>query len=178
MLSNILLGVIASEGNGTLLDVNPGVIFWTFLTFIILMLVLRKVAWKPILAALDQREKTIEESLLKAEKAKEEAQKILDQNQDNLAKAEDEGRKIIEQSRSYAAKLKDQILAEGKQQAQKLISEATAEIDRKNQAAFEQLKSEVVDIAISAAGKLLDEKLDKETHAKVVNKFINEIVKN
>lgn len=178
MLSNILLCVLASEGNGTLLDVNPGLIFWTFLTFIVLMLILKKIAWKPILSALDQREKTIQESLSKAEQAKEEAQKILDQNQDSLAKAEDEARKIIEQSRSYAEKLKDQILADGKKQSQKIISEATAEIERKNQAAFEQLKSEVVDIAISAAGKLLDEKLDKETHAKVVNKFINEIVKN
>jgi len=178
MLSNLLFSVLASESNGTLLDVNPGLIFWTFLTFIVLLLILRKVAWKPILTALDQREMTIQESLSKAEKAKEEAQKILDQNQNSLAKAEDEARKIIEQSRSYAEKLKDQILADGKLQSQKLISEAAAEIERKNQAAFEQLKSEVVDIAISAAGKLLDEKLDKETHTKVVNKFINELVKN
>ena len=104
MFAGITLGVLAlsSEGNGTLLDVNPGLIIWTLVTFVALLLILKKVAWKPILTALDQRENAIKESLEKAEKAKDEAQKILNENQASLAKAEDESRKIIEQSRLYA----------------------------------------------------------------------------
>ena len=88
MLANILLGVLASgSGNGSLLDVNPGLIIWTIVTFLILLFILKKVAWKPILSALDQREKDIKDSLEKAEKAKEDAQRILDENQANLAKS-------------------------------------------------------------------------------------------
>ena len=75
---------------------------WTVVTFIVLLLILKKVAWKPILAALDKRENDIKESLEQAEKAKEEAKQILEENQANLAKAEEESKKIIEQSRAYA----------------------------------------------------------------------------
>lgn len=76
MLTNIIIGVLASgDGGGTLLDVNPGLIFWTAITFIILLIVLKRVAWKPILTALDNREKEIADSLNKAEQAKNDAQK-------------------------------------------------------------------------------------------------------
>ena len=106
MLANILLGVLASEsGGGSLLDVNPGLIIWTILTFLILLVILKKVAWKPILTALDNREKEIEDSLNRAEQAKEEAQKILEENQATLSKAEEESKKIIDQSRVYADNL-------------------------------------------------------------------------
>lgn len=180
MLAGITLGVLAlsSEGNGTLLDVNPGLIIWTLITFITLLLILKKVAWKPILTALDQREKAIKDSLDKAEKANEEAKKILDENQANLAKAEDESRKIIEQSRVYAEKLKEQMLLAGKEQAKKILEEATAEIDRKKDAAFDELKTQVAEIAVQAAEKILKTNLDAEKNKKLADTFISEIAKN
>ncbi len=92
MIINIL--AFAPEGGGSLIDVNPGLIIWTVITFVILLFVLKKVAWKPILTALDQREASIRESIERAEQAKDEAQKILDENNANLAKAEDESKKI------------------------------------------------------------------------------------
>ena len=73
MSHKIILGLIAlsGEGNGGLLDVNPGLIFWTVITFLVLLFVLTKLAWKPILKSLSDRENLIKESLEKAEKAKE-----------------------------------------------------------------------------------------------------------
>ena len=77
MLAEFTLAVIASEGgNGGLLDVNPGLMIWTVVTFIVLLFILKKVAWKPILSALDKRENDIKEALEQAEKAKDEAKKI------------------------------------------------------------------------------------------------------
>ncbi len=111
MLFNLSLAVIAlapESGGGSLIDVNPGLIFWTIITFLILLVVLTKIAWKPILSALNQRESAITEALEKAERAKEEAKKMLDENQANLAKAEEEAKKIIDQSREFAEKLKEQ----------------------------------------------------------------------
>lgn len=178
MLSNILIGIIASEGGGTLLDVNPGLIFWTAITFIVLVIVLKKVAWKPILTALENREKEIEDSLNKAEKAKEEAQKILEQNQASLSKAEEESKKIIEQSRTYAETLKEQLLNESKEEAKKLIDNASAEIDRKKNTAFEELKNQVAEISINAAGKIMRENLDTKKNKQIVNEYLNEISKN
>jgi len=175
---HIMILALASEGGGSLLDVNPGVAFWTLITFVILVLILKKVAWKPILTALTLREDAIRESLEKAEKAKEDAQKVLDLNEVNLAKAEEESKKIINQSRAYAEKLKDQIVQESKEQAKKMIEEATAEIERKKDAAFDELKNQVVDIAVNAAEKILKENLNKETQKKIVDQYIGEITKN
>jgi F-type H+-transporting ATPase subunit b len=178
MLSFFSLAVIAQEGGTSLVNVNPGLIFWTVVTFVILLFILKKVAWKPILSALDQREKLIKESIEKAERAKEEAQKVLDENQANLSKAEEESKKIIDQSRIYAEKLKDQMIQESRQQAQKIISDAAEEIERKKEAAFNELKAQIADIAVQAAEKILKENINKETNKKMVNNYINEITSN
>ena len=180
MLTQITLAVIAAGGgeNGGLLDVNPGLMIWTVITFIILLLILKKVAWKPILSALDKRESDIREALAQAEKAKDDAKQILEQNQANLAKAEEESKKIVEQGRIYAQKLKDQMLKESKDQAQKLLSEASAEIDRKKDAAFGELKSQIAELVIQTTEKVLGETVDKNIHKKIADKYINEITKN
>lgn len=179
MLTNLIIGVLASgDGGGTLLDVNPGLIFWTAITFIILVLVLKRVAWKPILTALDNRAKGIEDSLNRAEQAKEEAQRILEENQATLSKAEEESKKIIDQSRIYADNLKEQMLKESKDQQQKIIEDASAEIERKKNAAFEELKNQIADISIIAAEKIMKENIDADKNKKIVEKYLTEISKN
>jgi F-type H+-transporting ATPase subunit b len=174
---NSLLILAASEG-GSLIDINPGLIFWTAVTFLILLFILKKMAWKPILTALSQREEAIKDSLEKAEKAKEEAQKVLNENQASIAKAEEESRKLIEQSRAYADKLKDQMLKESKEQAQKIIEDASAEIERKKEETFNELKAKVAEIAIQAAEKILSENLNKDSNKKLVDKYIDDITRN
>ncbi len=174
-----LISIIASEGGGGgLLSVDGGLAFWTTLTFLILLFILGKFAWKPILTALKQREEAIKQSLAQAELAKEEAKRILAENQASLAKAEEESKKIIEQSRAYAENLKQQIINESKAQAQKLIEDASAEIERKKLAAFDELKNQVAQIAVDAASKILKENLDAEKNKQLVKKYINEISKN
>lgn len=169
---------LAPEGGTSLVDVSPGLIFWTIVTFLILMFILKKVAWKPILTALDQRETAIRESLEKAEKAKQEAQKVLDENQANLARAEEESKKIIDQSRSFAEKLKEQMIQESREQAQKIINDATAEIERKKESAFNELKGQIAEIAVQAAEIILKENVNKETNKKIVDNYIREITRN
>jgi F-type H+-transporting ATPase subunit b len=173
-----LLALSSEGGGGSLVDINPGLIVWTLVTFILLLLVLRKVAWKPILSALDQREAAIKDSLEKAEKAKDEAQRILYENQANLSRAEEESKKIVEQGRIYAEKLKDQVIKESKDQAQKILIEASAEIERKKDAAFGELKSQIADLVIQTTEKVLGETVDKNVHKKIADKYINEIAKN
>ncbi len=179
MFAELLIGVIASEGGGgSLVDVNPGLIFWTWVTFIILLLLLSKVAWKPILAALKQREENIEDSLNKAEQAKLDAQKILEENQASLSKAEEESKKIIDQSRVFAENLKEQMLKDSKEQAQKIIEDASAEIERKKNAAFEELKNQIAEISVNAAEKIMKENIDANKNKQIVNKYLSEINKN
>ncbi len=176
-VNTLAILVLASEG-GSLVDVNPGLIFWTVITFLILLFILKKVAWKPILTALNEREVAIKDSLEKAEKAKEEAQRVLQENQASLQKAEEESKKIIEQSRQYAENLKNQMMKESKEQAQKIVDDASVQIEQKKEAAFNELKTKVAEIAIQAAEKILKENLDKDSHKKLVDRYIEEITKN
>ena len=166
MLNSLMILVLASEG-GSLIDVNPGLIFWQAITFILLLLILKRLAWKPILSALSQRENAIKE-----------AQKILQKNQASIANAEEESKKIIEQSRNYADKLKDQMLKESKEQARKIIEDASSEIERKKEETFNELKTKVAEIAIQAAEKILDENLNKDSNKKLVDKYLDKISRN
>lgn len=179
MIAMFPIAVLAAEGGGGgLLDVNPGLMIWTVITFIILLIVLKKVAWKPILTALDRREQDIRDSLEKAEKASENAQKVLEENKATLAKAEEESKKIIEQSRAYAENLKDQLLKQSKEQARKIIEDSGQEIKRQKDAAFEELKQQIAEIAISAAEKIIKETVDAEKNKKIVSKYLDEVAKN
>lgn len=181
MLAKIYFALFAFSGdggNGGLLSVNPGLIIWTVVIFLILLFILWKMAWNPILGALGDRENFIKDSLDRAEKAKEEAEKVFEKNQEQLNKAESEVQKLIEQGREDAEKIKDQLIEKSKQEAKKLIDNATAEIERKNQEAFNQLRGQIVDISISAAEKILRENLDKEKQTSLVSKFIDDMRNN
>lgn len=175
---SLSLIILIAESGGSLIEVDPGVVFWTVITFVLLLLVLKKYAWKPILSALDQRESAIKESLERAEKVQEEANKVLEDNKAKLAKAEEESRKIIDQSRDYADKLKEQLISESKEQAKKIIEDAKQEIEREKDAAFNSLKSQIVDITLKAAEKILKENISKDKNEDIVKDYIKEINKN
>lgn len=177
-LNMALLALLSGGEKGGLLDVNPGLIIWTVVTFIFLMLILKKLAWKPILNSLNERENFIKDSLERAEKAQQEAKKLLEENNTNLAKAEEESQKIIAQGRDYAEKLKTQLIEESKVQSRKILEDASAEIERKNREAFEKLKDQIADIAVNAAEKIIRENLDKEKQKTIVYKFIEQLPKN
>jgi len=184
MLSVLYLLSLArasSEGggeSGSLLSPNPGLIFWTVITFIILILILKKFAWKPILSALDAREAAIRESMEKAEKAKEEAQKILDENKVSNKKYIEEAQKMLAESRADADKIREQIIAQSREEAAKIKADTDAEIARKKEEMFNELKGQIAEIAISAAEKIINENLNKDVQNKIVNKFIEELPKN
>jgi len=173
-----LIALLSGGEKGGLLDVNPGLIIWTVITFIFLLLILKKLAWKPILNSLSERENFIKDSLERAEKAQQEAKKLLEENNVNLAKAEEESQKIIAQGREYAEKLKNQLLEESKVQSKKILDDASAEIERKNREAFEKLKDQIADIAVNAAEKIIRENLNKEKQKTIVDKFIEQLPKN
>lgn len=179
ILADLFVIALASGGEGGgPLDVNPGVILWTVVTFIFLLLILKKIAWKPILNSLKERESFIKESLEKADTAKKEAEKLILDNKQAMLKAEEEAKKIIDQSREYAEKLKSQILDESKSQSKKMIEDAAGEIERKNAEAFSKLKEQVADIAIQSAEKILRENLDKDKQIKLVKKYLDDLSKN
>ncbi|MCF7803709.1 MAG: F0F1 ATP synthase subunit B [Candidatus Marinimicrobia bacterium] len=157
-----------------LLDIDPGLIIWTLITFIILMILLRKVAWKPILAMIDEREATIRESLEEAEQARADAEATMQEYQQKLKEARQEARQIIDESKESAEKIRAEIVEEGEQQKQKMISEAREQIEAERERAVQDIKDSVAEIAISAASRIINQELSAESHRDIIDRSLQQ----
>jgi len=161
-----------------MLEINPGLIIWTIVTFICLALVLAKFAWKPMLKALGDREEKIRGALDEADRARAEAAEMLKQNEKNLARAEEEYQKMIREGKAFAEKMKEEMMAKAKQQAQQELKQASEEIQRNVDAAKLQLRAEVADLAIKATEKILEETLDEKRQKKIIDSAMNQLPNN
>ena len=177
---NILLFITNEPGakKDTLLSVEPGLMIWTILIFIMLVLILKKYAWKPLLNSLHDREQGIKDSVEKAENMKAEALKILEENKKLLAKADEESRKILNESKQLAEKVRTDLMGKAQEDAQKVIKQALSEIEREKISALNELKDEIASLAVGAAGRIIDENLDAAKQKKIIDDFINQIPKN
>ncbi|MDY0905885.1 F0F1 ATP synthase subunit B [Pedobacter sp. CFBP9032] len=137
-----------------------GLVFWTALAFICLLILLRKLAWKPILGAIHEREQSIDEALNKAELAKQEMIRLTTQNQDLMHQARAERDEILKEAKT----LKDGILNEAKKQAQlegaKLIEKAKIEIENQKKVALAEVKGQVSTLSLEIAERVLRNQLD------------------
>jgi len=161
-----------------LLTLEPGMIIWTFITFGLLLFILKKVGWKPLLDALEKREERIHSDIQRAEHAREESEKLMAEHKKMMTAAELEARKVIIEAKKLAEKMKEEIVESANEQARQMTTQAQAEIQREKATALAQLRSEVADLAISAAGKILKETLDEDRNRKIVDEFITELSKN
>ena len=158
-----------------MLEINPGLTIWTFIIFLLLLIVLGKTAWKPLLASLKTREQAIADSLSRAEQARADAERLIAENKLERAKAEEEVQKALREGRIYAEQMRRDLVEKAKEEAQRMLAHARAEIERDTQHALRQLREEVADLAIMATSKLLDENMDQERHRRVVDKMIADI---
>ncbi|TAK54764.1 MAG: ATP synthase F0 subunit B [Bacteroidetes bacterium] len=161
-----------------MLEINPGLVVWTAITFLLLAFVLKKFAWKPLLQALEKREEHIHTSIERAEQAKAEAERLLEEHRKQVANAEAEAHNIIKESRALAQKLKSEMEEAAKRQSLMMIEQAKQEIERNKDAALAQLRGEVADLAILAAGKILNETLDANKHRRLVDDVLQSLPKN
>jgi F-type H+-transporting ATPase subunit b len=159
-------------------EINPGLIVWTLITFVVLLSVMKKFAWKPILKMLEEREGKIRTALEEADRTRTEAAEMLKQNEKNLARAEEEYRKVIREGKAFAEKLKEDIVTKARQQAQQELKLATEEIQRNVDAAKLQLRAEVADLAIKATEKILEETLDEKRQKQLIDSVMNQLPKN
>ncbi len=158
--------------------VTPGIgmIFWTTLFFLVLLLLLRKFAWPAILSAVHARNESIRKALKSAEKAREEMTKLQADNEKILAEAKAERDAMMKDARD----VKDKIIAEAKdkasEEAEKLLKNARSAIRNEKDAAIAELKQQMAVLSVEIAEKILKHKLsgDKEQEA-LVGKLIDDI---
>ncbi len=154
-------------------------IFWMTLFFLIFFFLLKKFAWKPILSAVKEREESIENALLEADKAREEMARLKADNQKILNEARAERDQMLKEAKV----LKEQIINKAREEAQieagKEIEKAKQVIESEKQAAIKDLKNQVAEYSLVIAEKVLGEELkDKDQQLKQVEKLVSEIKLN
>lgn len=158
-----------------LVSIEPGLIFWKSLTFLLLLFLLYKFAWRPILQALQEREESIDASLRRAERALAEARQIQAQNERIRREAEQEAQRILREAREGAERLRQEELQRTREQIQQMQAQARAEIEREKQGALDELQAVVADLAIQAAEKILRESLDPDRQRRLVDRFLESL---
>jgi F-type H+-transporting ATPase subunit b len=160
-------------------DFSVGLFFWQILLFIILLFLLRKYAWGPILNAVNDREEGIKNALEEAEKARQEMETLTADNERILKEARVERDRVLKEARE----LKDNIISEAKdeakEQAAKVIDQAKATIETEKQAAIATLKNQLAEISIEIAEKVIQDELsEKDKQIDMVEKMVKDITIN
>ena len=161
-----------------LLDAGILTINGTFLAqliiFLVTLAVLYRFAWGPILNALEQRRRRIQDGIEAAEKAQRERQAAEEEYRAKLDEARREGQALIEQVTKRSELLRQELEAKAKEQADEMIAKARVEIERERKRAVEDLRRQVTDLAVLAAGRVIGENLDAQKHRQLIDRAVEE----
>jgi F-type H+-transporting ATPase subunit b len=165
----------AEAAKGGLLTPSGGLMVWTLVIFVVLFFVLSRYAFKPIIAAVADREKALEEAIAGAKADREAAAKVLAEHQAQLEAARGEAQKPIVEGRSVGEKLRAEMVEETRGQQQDMLERARREIDAEKERAIAELRREAVELAIAGAGKVIEKNLDDASNRSIVEKFLASI---
>lgn len=155
-----------------LLEPHAGTIIWTIVTFLVVLIVLRGTVWKPLLQALEQREAGIKEALDGAERVRAQAQVMLEEQAQRAAQAEAEAREAARQAREAAQRVGQEIIEAARKEAQQAVTQARLRIESEKRAAVAELRREVAELAVQAAGAVIGANLDNERNRRLVDELI------
>ncbi len=162
-----------------LIEPAVGLLFWTSLTFILLLILLRKFAWRPILNAIKQREQGITEALASAKNAQSEMQALKASNDKILKEAREERDKILKEAKDTSSNMIAEAKKKAEIEANNVLKAATEQIQNEKNKAIETLKLEVTNISISIAEKILQSELSsKDKQKELVNTYLKDIKLN
>ena len=165
----------AGKGASALITPDIGLMFWTLVTFIILLVLLAKFAWGPILAAMNAREAGIKGDLDKARGDREDAERLLGEHRALIDQARRERAEAVEAGRRDAERLKAEILEDARKQREQLVQQAQAQIASGLRQARSELKGEAADLAIRVAGKLIGTRTDDATQRRLVEEYLADL---
>jgi len=167
----------AAQGGSepSLFDINLGLSTWTILVFAGLLFLLGRYAWGPILAAVEAREKGIQDALDEAAARQAEAEKLLEEHRRQLADGRRQAGEILAEGRAAGDRVRKEIEEKARAEAQGIVERAKQDIERERDAALEALRKESVDLALAAASRLLHENLDQAKDRHLVERFLDEM---
>jgi F-type H+-transporting ATPase subunit b len=154
---------------------EPGLIIWTLISFFILLILLRKVAYPQILKAMKNREETIKQQLEEAQKIKKEAEAFLEDYKRQLAEARSEAQKVINEGKELGENMRKEIIQKAQEESNHIVKRAQEEIELQKQKAILELQEKIADLSIMAASKVINKSLNPEDHRRLVEEYISKV---
>ena len=174
-----LLGMLQEHGaegaaSGPLV-VNGGLMIWTIVVFVLLLVILRKFAWPVILGAVRAREQALEQQIAEAEKNRAESAALLEQHKKLLAEARTQGQTLLVEAKAVAEKERAAAMERTRQEQAELLERARRDITAEKERAILELKREAVDLSLAAASRLIGERMNNETDRRLVESYLSSL---
>jgi F-type H+-transporting ATPase subunit b len=160
---------------GSLTDINPGLTLWAAITFLVLLVVLSRFAWGPIVKLLDERERTIRSAIDSARKERAEAEKLLASQKEALLLATREAADLAKRNQQEVEVLRQELTARARKEAAELVADARKQIIEERSKAVGELRSMAVDLAIDAASRLVKSSLDEKAQRQLVQDYLAQL---
>ena len=169
------MALVPALAAGGFTDLDLGLTIWTVVLFAIFAFVLTKLGWKPLLAMVEEREKGIRDAVGSAEKANEEAQRLLAQHQELIREAGRQRDEVMKRALADAEAVKTDLVAQAKAESDRMVQRAKEQIDREKKLAIQELRSQVADLAVEAALRIVKSSMTPEAQKKLVHEFIDNL---
>jgi len=161
--------------NNPLVQLDPGLFIWTIATFLVLVALLAKFAWRPLLGALEARRKLIARAIEDSERARADLERVQQDSAKLLNEARVEGEAIVTRSRAAADRLGEELRQKASAEAAGIIKKAEREIQLETTRAIEQVRREAVELSVAIASKILQRNVSKEDNAALIEDTIKQI---
>ena len=158
-----------------LLRPDPGLFIWTIITFLVLLTLLAKFAWGPLLRALESRQEMIRKSLDDAEEARRELERLHLESAQILKQARVQGESIMAQSRSDAERLREELKQKARAEADTIVRTAGRQIQLETAQALQQIRREAADLSVMIASKLIQRNLSKEDNDRLIDEALKQV---
>jgi F-type H+-transporting ATPase subunit b len=158
-----------------LVQPDPGLFIWTIITFLVLLALLAKFAWRPLLNALDSRQQSIRKALDDAQRAKEELEQVQREAAQVVRTAHLEAESIVAASRSDGERLREEIKQKARSEAETIVRDAERQIQLETRRAIQQIRHEAVDLSVMIASKLIRRNLTKEDNERLIEEALKQV---
>jgi F-type H+-transporting ATPase subunit b len=158
-----------------LVRLDPGLFLWTIATFLVLLALLTKFAWKPLLEALDSRQQAIRKSLDDAQQARQEMERLKQEAAGIIRQGRVEAEAIISQSRSDAERLRGEMRQKAKADSDAIVKNAERQIQLETTRALQQIRHEAIDLSVMIASKIIQRNLSKEDNEKLIDEALKQV---
>lgn len=158
-----------------LVQLDPGLFIWTIAVFLTLLLLLKRFAWGPLLAALEQRRAGIRKSLDDADRARKDLEQVQQESETIVRKARAEAETIVSTARADGAKLRDELRRQAQEEAQSILQNAERRIEQERDRALAQIRREAVDVSLMIASKLIRRNLTKEDNDALIDDALEQV---